>query len=516
MAAHHWLVYRRRSLKRLGSARVVASADVSDAVQLERCLALLPVGVTYDVVDDLGGKQSGRTDKRNGWAEIARRIAGGGIAGVVAYDVSRLARNARLILNLKDALEKQGGVLRLGTMPDIDLTRPEVQFLLTSLAGAAQLQADLDSARMVGMMRQTFETGGHRGKDPMGYTSARDDKGTLIQPRSLVVVPEEAEVVRRVFALLACHPLVEVAAILNREGVPHRVPRPWTAAAIRDLWRRRDLYLGNVTSKRGLEVRPGRHEAILTDEVYRDVVVGVGRRRHSKGPKPRTAKRTYVLRGLVFCACGARMRGDTRVSRGSEWLYYQCPVADGKMAIVGPDGELVECHARRLPARTAEQAVLDAIRTFAVPEATMTAARAELARRLRQTPEATGSAARDKVRLTARLGKLADLYGWGHIDEARYRADRAEIEAGLAALSEDDRLVKFDRTRALVRTLPEAMAGASRDRLQELVAMVVERVEAADRQLGAIVWQPAARPFFATSTLGIWCPWRESNPRRRP
>ena len=49
------------------------------------------------------------------------------------------------------------------------------------------------------------------------------------------------------------------------------------------------------------------------------------------------------------------------------------------------------------------------------------------------------------------------------------------------------------------------MAGASRDRLQELVAMVVERVQAADRQVAAIVWQPAARPFFepsAISTLG--------------
>ena len=127
----------------------------------------------------------------------------------------------------------------------------------------------------------------------------------------------------------------------------------------------------------------------------------------------------------------------------------------------------------------------------------------------RQTPEATGSAARDKVRLTARLGKLADLYGWGHLDEAKYRGERADIEASLAALAEDNRLVQFDRTRALVRTLPEAMAGASRDRLQELVAMVVERVEAADKQVTAIVWQPAARPFFepsAISTLGDMAP----------
>ena len=56
---------------------------------------------------------------------------------------------------------------------------------------------------MVAQARQIFERGGHRGNDPFGYETVRDEKYRPIRPRTLAIVPEEAEVVRRVFALLA-------------------------------------------------------------------------------------------------------------------------------------------------------------------------------------------------------------------------------------------------------------------------------------------------------------------------
>ena len=115
-----WLVYRRRSYKKLGSERVLASAEVSDLMQLERCLAMLPLGVDHEVIDDLGGRQSGRSANRKGWQEIVRRVTEGGIAGVVAYDVSRLARKTKLILDLKEEMAKHRTQLRLATMPDQD------------------------------------------------------------------------------------------------------------------------------------------------------------------------------------------------------------------------------------------------------------------------------------------------------------------------------------------------------------------------------------------------------------
>lgn len=50
------------------------------------------------------------------------------------------------------------------------------------------------------------------------------------------IVPEEAAVVRRVWHELARRSLIEVAGLMNREGVPHR--GAWTRDSVKDIWRR--------------------------------------------------------------------------------------------------------------------------------------------------------------------------------------------------------------------------------------------------------------------------------------
>jgi DNA invertase Pin-like site-specific DNA recombinase len=125
---------------------VAASAETSDEVQIERCRALLPDGVGSELIVDSGGHQSGRGEKRDGWRAVIRRVEAGGVAGVVAYDVSRLARNARLILNLNHVLEHTGADLRIVQMANSNFRSAEGRFLLGQLALAAQFQGDYDSS----------------------------------------------------------------------------------------------------------------------------------------------------------------------------------------------------------------------------------------------------------------------------------------------------------------------------------------------------------------------------------
>jgi hypothetical protein len=75
------------------------------------------------------------------------------------------------------------------------------------LCVAAQFQRDLDSERMTSMQRRLFEDGRHRGHDPLGYRSRREVDGRLSHPRELEVVPDEAEIVRRVWRGLATQSL---------------------------------------------------------------------------------------------------------------------------------------------------------------------------------------------------------------------------------------------------------------------------------------------------------------------
>ena len=66
------------------------------------------------------------------------------------------------------------------------------------------------------------------------------------------------------------------------------------------------------------------------------------RRRVGNKPKP---FRTYALRGLLFCSCGTRLRGEAHLQRGTERRYYRCPT--------------LGCKAPRCPAEAIEAEVLD-------------------------------------------------------------------------------------------------------------------------------------------------------------
>ncbi len=100
---------------------------------------------------------------------------------------------------------------------------------------------------------------------------------------------------------------------------------------------------------------------------------------------------------------------------------------------------------------------------------------------------------------------------------------KAEAEAQLVALPDNNKLVMFDRHRTLAASLPDAIAAATPDKVQELVALLVERVETANQRVARVTWVPAARPFFRDAGAEaeedaalLWRPRRESNSRRRP
>ncbi len=494
----HYLIYIRRSYKE------ASAADVSDETQEAVARSLLPKDATCEVISDSGGHNSGATDDREGYRRLIARVREGGIAGIAVYDLSRLARNVRLMVNLKDELERQQVAILAGNLPTTKTDSAVGRFMFNMLVSAAQFQRDLTSEQMKTQAERTFLRGGHRGNDPLGYRTARDADGTVCKPRRLVVVPEEAAVVRRVFHLLRDMPFSEIAALLNSEGVRRRSSSPWTVDAVKDIWRRREVYRGNVVTKRGLVIcTPAEaevvafHEPILSEQEVRDATAGVDARVRHRARKPRNAKRLYALRGTVFCECGARMRGDARMNRGKTWRYYACPAAEGRSTLRDADGNLVACDAHRVVALDAERVVVDAMLEAVLPAEAIDRANEELRRRL--AAPAPGTSDKTRERLRGRLGRLADLYAWGDLSEADYRKQKAEVEGALAALpGESDKVVLFDRHRRVVGSLADTLADATPEAVQEFVALLVERVEIRDRQVVRVEWAAPARPFFAS------------------
>jgi site-specific DNA recombinase len=307
-------IYRRRSYKREDAA------DVSDEQQEASCRRILPPDAVVTVLADSGGHNSGFDDRRDGYRELIRRIRAGLVDAVAVYDLSRLARNTGLMLALRDELDRHAVALYIATMPGIGFDGAAGRFMFTAICAAAQMQRDMDSEKQRALHRSLFEDGRHRGADPFGYRSRRDG-ARIAQPRTLGIHEPEAAIVRRVFDLAAHSSTEMIAATLNAEGV--RGPRGgWTGDAVKTILRRAEVYLGNVSSKRGTDVRPGLHEPIITEGAARAARIGTRDRFHA-GPRPKPF-RVYPLSGLIFCACGRRLEGQTRVARGREWRYYLC------------------------------------------------------------------------------------------------------------------------------------------------------------------------------------------------
>ena len=471
-----WLVYVRRSYKR------VDDADVSDKQQEKAARAMVPRGASVEVIRDSGGHQSGASDQRDGYRHLVSRVASGSVRGIAVYDISRLARNAGLMLPLKAELERRSIPIRVATMPNSSWDGAIGRYMFGQLALAAQLQRDLDSERMVGLTRTIFENGGHRGLDPFGYRTVRDAKGGVVKPRSLEIVEAEAEVVRRVWRDTVVMPADEIVRGLKRDGIKRRTDEPWTRDAVKDILRRGRVYAGFVVYRRGAEEREGRHPAIITEAQWAAGRLGIDSRRSGRIRRS-SKKRIYLLAGLIRCECGARLNGQARSSRDQEWRYYLCR----------------RCEAPSVPAEAAEAEVLKRLAAMALPDAAVERTRAELRRRL--ALPARGEADERRARSEKRLNRLHEMYEWGDIDAAEYRRKAEQARADLASLPEPDKVISFDDVAARVASMPTALASATPEQAKALIALLVESVETSDRKVSGITIVPAARPFCASSTL---------------
>jgi DNA invertase Pin-like site-specific DNA recombinase len=218
-----YLVYVRQSYRR------DFDAEVSEEAQEAAARRLLPAGSKAEVIRDTGGHQSGATASRDGYAQLVRRIEDPDVAAVAVYDLSRLARNARLMLELKAELDRRNLHLIVSNLPDSRFDTAIGRFQFGQLALAAQLQWDLDSERMVGLTRTKHEAGGHNGLDPFGYRTTRDELGRISRPHRLQVVEAEAAVVRDVFDRYGRSEFShgDLAAALNAEGVQRHGRPGW-------------------------------------------------------------------------------------------------------------------------------------------------------------------------------------------------------------------------------------------------------------------------------------------------
>ncbi|MFF3653848.1 recombinase family protein [Streptomyces olivochromogenes] len=152
----------------------------------------------------------------------------------------------------------------------------------------------------------------HVGNRPYGYTG-----------NGQAIIEEEAEIVREVFRrYLDGESPLGIAQDLTARGVKTSKGKTWQPENVRHLLS--SNFVAGVRIHQGEEVGTGTWPAIIDrgqwDEVQRFREYRAARSRD----KQKRPTRYYVLRGVVTCACGARMGGTNTV----RYANYRCTRAD--------------------------------------------------------------------------------------------------------------------------------------------------------------------------------------------
>jgi DNA invertase Pin-like site-specific DNA recombinase len=292
MAPTRAIAYLRQSKGRTGeTAEDSLSFDAQEASILRYChdrdYAIVETVRDHDI--------SGEKFIRPGITKLLELADQGAAEVVVVYKLNRFARD---VLNQEMTireLKARGVRLESATEQGIEKT------LIRLVHGAMGQQANEDHRETLkNNLEARARRGLHHGLPPYGYVSER--QGRTITMR---IVPEQAEVVRRIFTMRSeGRSQNQIADALNADGVPNVRPNPWHHTTIRKMLNN-PTYAGYAVLRGEIigDLDPAHMPAIVDRPLWQSV-----QRSFTYGERiPRHKAKSSWLEGLVRHGCGSKM-----------------------------------------------------------------------------------------------------------------------------------------------------------------------------------------------------------------
>ena len=284
-----------------------------------------------------------RADKRPQFQKMIDDCLKGKIDMIITKSVSRFARNTVECLDYVRMLKEKGIGIYFEEQ-NIDTLKSDSELYLVIYAGFAQSESESISKNITWTHRKNFEEG-----KPifmysrwLGYKKGED--GT---PE---IVPEEAEVVRRIFDMyLSGKSTDEIANIMRSENItfPEKKLILSKSAIIRML--KNEKYCGDCILQKTITLDPiskkrkanegeapmwlveNSHPAIISRDVFNRVQEETSRR-NAKAPASQKNALTasgkhsrYALTDVLMCGeCGSRFRRVTWTARGNKRIVWRC------------------------------------------------------------------------------------------------------------------------------------------------------------------------------------------------
>ena len=270
--------------------------------------------------------KTGTKDSREQFQQLLADCKAGKIDHIVTKSISRMARNTVTLLETVRELKAMGITVYFEEQ-NIDTGTDDGELMLSILASYAQEESLSASENQKWRVRQNFENGQPWRGFMLGY---RYKDGQYI------VVPEEAEIVRSIYAdFLDGKGVTAIMKRLNKEGILTQQGFTWHKSAITRVLKNY-TYTGNLLlqtkfrenhlTKRTL-VNHGQlpqyhatdtHEPIIDIGTYNSVQLEMHRRAQKYGKQQTSEKHPFS--GMITCAiCGKHYRRKVTAT-GPVWI----------------------------------------------------------------------------------------------------------------------------------------------------------------------------------------------------
>ena len=322
---------RQPKLKRVAAyARVSSGKDAmlhSLAAQVEYYSNYIRRNPGWEYVGVYADEaKTGTKDSREQFQQLLSDCKAGKIDHILTKSISRMARNTVTLLETVRELKAMGITVYFEEQ-NIDTGTDDGEMMLSILASYAQEESLSASENQKWRVRQNFENGQPWRGFMLGY---RYKDGQYI------VVPEEAEIVRSIYAdFLDGKGVTAIMKRLNNEGILTQQGFPWHKSAITRVLKNytytgnlllQTKYRENHLTKRTL-VNHGQlpqyhatntHEPIIDINTYNAVQLEMYRRAQKYGKQQTSGK--YPFSGMITCAgCGKHYRRKVTAA-GPVWI----------------------------------------------------------------------------------------------------------------------------------------------------------------------------------------------------
>lgn len=411
-----------------------------------------------EIVKKFTDVMSGGNRNRKGFIEAQKYLEEnqGEIDYFIAYDVSRIARDAFAFLSLFNKLNLLNVKLKLINNPTLDSDSPMGKLILTILAAIFEFFRFDNADRVRDNMIVKVKEGKRMNNAPYGYR---------IIDKKMVIVPEEAELIKYIYqeylkgyGIVALERMTGKDRSTIKQWLNNKVYAGYNIFGKRKMNKTTFKPMKNPDETKIVEAK-GDWEPIIDIDTWEKVA---NRMSLNQELRMRNIEKTsYLLSGLLFHTCGSKFRGNAG-RKGT--YYYRC----------------TGCS-RSIKSDTLDKKVLDELFN------------SEFLDELNKIPLENNNKDNELKKLKAQKSKLKtreenliELYADGDITKEQFKSKKVDIqnslidiEAKIIELENERNEVKqnLDFKKMFIEALSNLKNAESKQEANKILKQIIKKIE---------------------------------------